>query len=115
MPGHWRKGKIDPSGPQPVGHSLAVNGYVCLTIDPWDSGERTTIHGIFEDHGDGNNLGSSLMNIGEPLIGIEISDNMRGVDLLCSLPYVDQANIGATGASGGGNQTMWLASLDERF
>lgn len=115
MLGHWRKGKIDQNGPQPVGHSLAVNGYVCLTIDPWGSGERTTIHGIFEDHGDGNNLGSSLMNIGEPLIGIEISDNIRAVDLLCSLPYVDSARIGATGASGGGNQTMWLASMDERI
>lgn len=115
MLGHWPKGKIDSTGPQAVGHTLALNGYVCLTIDPWGSGERTTIHGIFEDHGDENNLGSSLMNIGESLMGIEISDNMRGVDLLCSLPYVDSKNIGATGASGGGNQTMWLASLDERI
>jgi Acetyl xylan esterase (AXE1) len=115
MPGHWNKAKIDTTGPQAVGHSLALNGYVCLTIDPWGSGERTTIHGIFEDHGDENNLGSALMDIGKPLIGFEISDNMRGVDLLCSLPYVDSLNIGATGASGGGNQTMWLASLDERI
>ena len=115
MLGHWNKGKIDSTGPQAVGHSLALNGYVCLTIDPWGSGERTTVHGIFEDHGDENNLGSALMNIGKPLIGIEISDNMRGVDLLCSLPNVDSNNIGATGASGGGNQTMWLASLDERI
>jgi hypothetical protein len=115
MIGHWPKGKIDTDGTQAVGHSLALNGYVCLSIDPWGSGERTTIHGIFEDHGDGNNLGSSLLNIGETLMGIEISDNMRGVDLLCSLPYVDSKNIGATGASGGGNQTMWLTSLDERI
>jgi hypothetical protein len=115
IPGHWNKAKIDTTGPQGVGHSLALNGYVCLTIDPWGSGERTTIHGIFEDHGDENNLGSALMDIGKPLIGIEISDNMRGVDLLCSLAYVDSLNIGATGASGGGNQTMWLASLDERI
>jgi len=115
MIGHWPKGKIDAEGPQAVGHSLARNGYVCLSIDPWGSGERTTIHGIFEDHGDENNLGSSLMNIGETLMGIEISDNMRGVDLLCSLPYVDSKNIGATGASGGGNQTMWLTALDERI
>jgi hypothetical protein len=46
MLGHWPKGKIDSTGPQAVGHSLALNGYVCLTIDPWGSGERTTIHGI---------------------------------------------------------------------
>src|SRR5665648_112860 len=47
-------------------------------------------------------------------MGIQISDNMRGVDLLCSLPFVDTQNIGATGASGGGNQTMWFAAIDER-
>jgi len=55
------------------------------------------------------------MNIGESLMGIQISDNMRGVDLLCSLSNVDSDKIGATGASGGGNQTMWLAAVDERI
>jgi hypothetical protein len=115
MCGHWNKAKIDSAGPQAVGHSLALNGYVCLTIDPWGSGERTTVHGIFEDHGDENNLGSALMDIGKPMIGLEISDNMRGVDLLCSLPFVDSTKIGATGASGGGTQTLWLSSLDERI
>jgi hypothetical protein len=54
------------------------------------------------------------MNIGETLMGIELSDNIRGVDLLCSLPNVDDQRIGATGASGGGNQTMWLTAMDER-
>jgi hypothetical protein len=54
------------------------------------------------------------MNIGETLLGIQVSDNMRAVDLLCSLPYVDPEKIGVTGASGGGNQTMWFAALDER-
>jgi hypothetical protein len=112
MLGHWWKGKIVSTGPQAVGHTLALNNYVCLTIDPWGSGERTTAHGIFEYHG--SNLGASLMNIGESLLGIQISDNMRGIDLLCSLGYVDPEKIGATGASGGGNQTMWLAAADER-
>ena len=112
MLGHWRKGKIDSTGPQTVGHSLASNGYVCLTIDPWGAGERTTTHGDFEYHG--SNLGASLMNIGESLLGIQVSDNMRGIDLLCSLPQVNPDKIGATGASGGGNQTMWLAAVDNR-
>ena len=31
------------------------------------------------------------------------------------MPYVDRENIGATGSSGGGNQTMWLAAMDERI
>ncbi len=113
MLGHWVKGKIDTTGPQAVGHSLAANGYVCLSIDPWGAGERSTVHGEFEYHG--ANLGASLMNIGESLVGVQISDNIRGVDLLCSLPYVDPSKIGATGASGGGNQTMWLSAMDERI
>jgi hypothetical protein len=113
MLGHWRKGKSEKDGPQPLGHTLALNGYVCLTIDPWGAGERTSEHGVFEYHG--ANLGASLLNIGESLNGVQISDNIRGVDLLISLPFVDSKNIGATGASGGGNQTMWLAAMDERI
>ncbi len=111
--GHWTKGKIDPNGPQGVGHTLASNGYVCLTIDPWGAGERATKHGVFEYHG--TNLGASLMNIGESLLGVQVSDNMRAADLLISLPYVDGDKLGVTGASGGGNQTMWFAALDERI
>ncbi len=113
MMGHSLFGRLEDRY-QSVGHTLALNGYVALCLDPWGAGERTTLHGVFEDHGDENNLGSSLMNIGEPLIGIEISDNIRGVDLLCTLPSVDPKNIGATGSSGGGNQTIWLTALDNR-
>ncbi|CAN5794855.1 hypothetical protein BH24BAC1_BH24BAC1_35830 [soil metagenome] len=112
MHGHWPGGRLYESF-QAIGQSLALKGYVCLNIDAYGAGERTTIHGIDEYHG--ANLGASLLNIGESLVGIQISDNMRGVDLLSSLPYVDRSRIGATGASGGGNQTMWLAALDERI
>jgi hypothetical protein len=114
MMGHSANGRLYDKY-QSVGITLALNGYVSLCIDPWGSGERTTIHGVFEDHGDGNNLGSALMNIGQPLIGMLLTDNIRGVDLLASLPYVDAQNIGATGSSGGGNQTMWLTAMDERI
>jgi len=112
MHGHWPGGRLYQSF-QAIVQSLALNGYVCLNIDAWGTGERTPVHGKDEYHG--ANLGASLMNIGETLAGVQISDNMRGVDLLSSLPYVDAKNIGATGASGGGNQTMWLAAIDERI
>jgi hypothetical protein len=114
MMGHSYNGRFYTKY-QAVGVSLALQGYVSLCIDPWGSGERTTIHGIFEDHGDENNLGSSVLNIGETLMGMEITDNVRAIDLLCSLPIVDPEKIGATGSSGGGNQTMWLTALDERI
>ncbi len=110
--GHWQDGKAGEMI-QPRGHELALNGYVCLNMDAWGSGERTTIHGRNEYHG--SNLGASLLNIGESLLGNQLTDNIRGVDLLSSLPYVDKNRIGVTGASGGGNQTMWLAALDERI
>lgn len=109
--GHWGGCKFFKMF-QEIGHSAALNGYVCLNIDAWGAGERSTVHGKEEYHG--SNLGASLMNIGESLLGAQVSDNIRGIDLLCSLPYVDCNKIGATGASGGGNQTMWIAALDER-
>ena len=112
MHGHWAGGRVHEV-PQSRGPSLALNGYVCLSVDAFGSGERTTIHGEDEYHG--GNLGASLFNIGESLLGIQVSDNMRGVDLLASLPFVDPDNIGATGASGGGNQTFWLTAIDERI
>ena len=112
MHGHWSQGRL-AERVQERGHSLVKNGYVCLAVDAFGSGERSIAHGIFEYHG--SNLGASLMNVGETLMGMQVVDNMRGVDLLCSIDYVDSARIGATGASGGGNQTMWLTAMDDRI
>nr|WP_121272751.1 acetylxylan esterase [Pedobacter schmidteae] len=109
--GHWpdaRRSELFQS----VAQVLASAGYVALTIDAWGAGERCTEDGRQEYHG--ANLGASLMNAGESLLGMQLSDNIRAIDLLCELGYVDKNHIGATGASGGGNQTMWLAALDER-
>ena len=112
MMGHSTNGRLSDTY-QSLSHLLALNGYVSLSMDPWGAGERTTKHGVFEYHG--SNLGASLMNIGKSLMGMQVTDNMRGVDLLASLSYVDSNKIGATGTSGGGNQTMWLAALDKRI
>ena len=47
-------------------------------------------------------------------LGAQLWNNIRALDLLCEMPFVDSANIGVTGASGGGSQTLFLALLDER-
>lgn len=109
--GHWPDARRSDLFQQ-VAQVLAQAGYVALTIDAWGAGERCT--DIAEQEYHGANLGASLLNVGQSLLGMQLTDNIRGIDLLCSLPEVDKANIGATGASGGGNQTMWLAALDER-
>ncbi len=108
--GHWAPGRRSEVV-QLTSQILALNGYVCLSIDAMGSGERGRNH-QHEYHG--ANLGSSLLDLGTPLMGIQLLENRRAIDLLCTLPYVDQDRIGATGASGGGNQTMWLAAADPR-
>lgn len=110
--GHTSNGRFD-ADVQYRTHKLAKNGFVALSIDTWGSGERTTEHGVFEYHG--GNLGANLLNIGETLLGAQVMDNRRAIDLLFSLNFVDKNNIGVTGESGGGNQTMWIMALDSRL
>ncbi len=109
--GHWSQGKIAVRV-QARGHVLARDGFVVLAVDAFGAGERGTQPGCFEYHGVG--LGASLLNIGETLLGMQVYDNIRGIDLLQSLDCVDPDKIGVTGASGGGNQTMWVSALDDR-
>ncbi|MEM1070753.1 MAG: endonuclease/exonuclease/phosphatase family protein [Planctomycetota bacterium] len=42
-------------------------------------------------------------------------DNIRGIDLLQSLPYVDEQSIGAIGHSLGGHNAIYTAAHDERI
>ncbi len=110
--GHWSQGRLAERVAQ-RGHILAQLGYVVLLLDAFGSGERATRHGEYEYHG--AQLGASLLGVGRSLLGMQIEDNMHGVDLLQSLPEVNSDRIGVTGASGGGNQTMWLAAMDDRI
>lgn len=112
MHGHWSQGHL-AARVQMRGHLLASEGYVVLIVDAFGSGERCPEHGTYEYHG--AMVGGALLQLGETLMGAQVVDNMRGVDLLQSLPYVDPAQIGATGGSGGGNQTMWVSAMDDRI
>ncbi|MCS7046671.1 MAG: S9 family peptidase, partial [Gemmataceae bacterium] len=47
--------------------------------------------------------------------GLQVYENMRAVDYLRTRPEVDGSKIAITGASGGGNQTMYAGAFDERF
>ena len=46
---------------------------------------------------------------------MQVYENMRAVDYLLTRPEVDGTKLGITGASGGGNQTMYAGAFDERF
>ncbi len=55
------------------------------------------------------------LNLGLFERAVFLYNNMRGVSVLQSLPEVDKERIGVTGASGGGQQSMDVAAMDERI
>lgn len=110
--GHWAQGKI-AARVAARGHLLARDGFVVLIVDAFGSGERGTVPGQYEYHG--AQIGAALFSLGETLLGAQVQDNRRGLDLLQSLPFVNPERLGVTGASGGGNQTLWLAAFDPRI
>jgi len=109
--GHWTVGKV-AEAVQARGHILAKHGFVVLSVDAAGAGERGGGKGWSHYHG--AMAGGSILLTGDTLMGWQVRDNIRALDVLASLKCVDAAKIGVTGASGGGNQTMWLAALDER-
>lgn len=110
--GHWPGAKQDPV-PQSRCIGLAKLGYFALAVDAFGAGERGIGTALGEYHGE--MVGSTLFPVGLPLSGLQVYENMRAVDYLLTRPEVDGTKLGITGASGGGNQTMYAGAFDERF
>lgn len=110
--GHWKGAKQDPVVQQRCIGSVKL-GFFVLCVDAFGAGERGTGKALGEYHGE--MTAATLFPIGQPLSGLQVYENMRAVDYLQSRPEVDPNRIGITGASGGGNQTMYAGAFDERF
>lgn len=110
--GHWAGAKQDR-----VVQSRCIgsvkHGFFVLVVDAFGAGERGIGKKLGEYHGE--MTGATLLPIGLPLSGLQVYENMRAVDYLQTRPEVDGKHIGITGASGGGNQTMYAGAFDERF
>lgn len=89
---------------------FARNGYVCLIIDTIQLGEIEGVH-----HGTYRHGMWWWNNRGYTPAGVEAWNSIRAIDYLQSRPEVDPDRIGATGRSGGGAYTWWVAALDERI
>jgi cephalosporin-C deacetylase-like acetyl esterase len=85
-------------------------GFVALVIDTVDLGELQGYH-----HGPFREGWWHWYSRGYTPAGVEFLNAIRAVDYLQSLPFVDGDRIGATGISGGGATSWWLAAGDERI
>lgn len=107
--GHWANQRLhrDETAdyPQQLAN-FARMGFVCLVTDMIGMVDSRQV-----SHHYGRDEKELWLSNG---LGIQLWNNIRALDLLCSLPYVDANHIGMTGASGGGSQTLFLALLDER-
>ncbi len=109
--GHWRLAKQEPVV-QARCIGLAKLGFFVLVVDAFGAGERAIGKALGEYHGE--MAGALLFPSGWTLAGVQWYENSRAIDYLRSRPEVDAARIGVTGASGGGNQSMYCGTLDER-
>lgn len=91
--GHWTHRAYDTQ-PQMRMIGLVKKGYIALMTDNIHAGDLET---------------------GMCPIGLMTWQNMRALDYLCSREDVDADRLGITGASGGGQQTMYMMGLDERL
>lgn len=110
--GHWPWARRDPVV-QARCLGLVKLGFFVLAVDAFGAGERFTEPGKGTYHG--ALYGATLWPAGHTLLGMQVYDNRRAVDYLLTRPEVDGTKLGVTGASGGGNQSMYAGALDERF
>jgi len=106
---------------QQICQRLTQAGFVVLTYDPINQGERDQyallddrecVRGSVAAH---NMMGKQLGLLGESFAAWRAWDGLRALDVLLERPEVDSTHVGITGNSGGGTMTTWLWPLDERL
>jgi dienelactone hydrolase len=108
--GHWNYGRLEhqPLASIPMrAANLAKRGHVVFIYDMVGYNDTMQVPHSF------NGRRETLWAFGP--LGLQLWDSIRVVDYIASLPEVDAARIGATGASGGGTQTFLLAAVDDRI
>ena len=89
---------------------FARNGYVCMILDTLQLGEIQGLH-----HGTHRESLWWWNSRGYTPAGVEAWNSMRALDYLETRKEVDAKRFGATGRSGGGAYSWWIAALDDRI
>lgn len=88
---------------------FAARGIAMLIMDNIEMGEiEFTHHGVY------SNAWFHWYSRGFSPLAVELLNARRALDYLCTRKDLDSRRIGATGRSGGGMTTFFLAALDER-
>ena len=102
--------------------NLVKKHFVVLAFDPISQGERLQYYDPEIDESrvgpttrEHNYAGGQSYLVGVPVARTMIWDGMRAVDYLLTRPEVDPRRIGITGRSGGGTQSSFIASVDDRI
>ena len=91
------------------GAGFASRGIAVLVMDNIEMGEvEFTHHGVY------SNAWFHWYSRGFSPLAVELLNARRALDYLCTRSDIDSSRIGATGRSGGGMTTFFLAALDER-
>jgi len=114
--GHWTYGRLENqqlnSGPARAA-TFARQGYVAFTWDMVGYNDSSAIsHKFAIGHRNGFDR-NTLWSVN--LLGLQLWNSIRAIDLLITLPEVDPERIACTGESGGGTQTFLIAAVDERI
>ncbi len=128
--GHWNAGRLENAlGDQ--GHAsvpqrcmfFARQGYVSFAYDMVGYNDSVQASHSFGCAHPGTRGGPCTDTVEEglrlglwgiSLLGLQLWNSIRAIDFLTSLPDVDPNRIAATGASGGGTQTLLLTAVDDR-
>ncbi len=108
--GHWARGRIHDEDLGSIPGrciTMARQGYVVFAYDMIGYNDSDQV---------AHSIGGEAEYLwGISAMGLQLRDSIRAVDFLRSLPDVDPARIGCTGASGGGTQTFMVAAVDDRI
>jgi len=107
--GHWPSLAGAKTGFQDRYLWYPANGFALLVVDPLQFGEVPGIH-----HGTSRMNLWNWLSLGYSPAGVEVWNAMRALDWLETRSEVDASRVAATGISGGGVMTQFLAALDDR-